>query len=215
MQTMETKKREGWAALPRRKEAGIAYYRGGEGAPVMLLHGVGLRLESWHRQIAALQPRCAVYAPDMPGHGGKRFAALGDDAGRLCRRRCAIDSRHHCRAGDSCRPFHGRADGAGGGMPVCAAVRRSGCNERGVSADGGGKTGGETAGGNSRKSATATKQRRHRAGSINAMVWRQGAIKTRGRFAANGCRRRIFPATPPPMRCLQAKTAKATRIWRR
>ena len=66
---METEKREGWAALPRRKEAGIAYYRGGEGAPVMLLHGVGLRLESWHRQIAALQPRCAVYAPDMPGHG--------------------------------------------------------------------------------------------------------------------------------------------------
>ncbi len=56
--------------LQRSKAAnGIAYHRSGQGAPVVLVHGVGLRAESWFPQIEALQTSYTVYAIDMPGHG--------------------------------------------------------------------------------------------------------------------------------------------------
>lgn len=41
----------------------------GEGAPVVLIHGVGLRAEAWGPQIAALATDNRVIAVDMPGHG--------------------------------------------------------------------------------------------------------------------------------------------------
>jgi pimeloyl-ACP methyl ester carboxylesterase len=41
----------------------------GQGAPVLLIHGVGLRAEAWGPQIAALSPSARVIAVDMPGHG--------------------------------------------------------------------------------------------------------------------------------------------------
>lgn len=42
----------------------------GAGAPVLLIHGVGLRAEAWGPQIAALAADHRVIAVDMPGHGG-------------------------------------------------------------------------------------------------------------------------------------------------
>lgn len=41
----------------------------GTGAPLLLLHGVGLRAEVWEPQIAALSGSFRVIAVDMPGHG--------------------------------------------------------------------------------------------------------------------------------------------------
>ncbi|MFN3643612.1 MAG: alpha/beta fold hydrolase [Gemmobacter sp.] len=41
----------------------------GEGAPLVLLHGVGLRAEAWGPQIGALAGAHRVIAPDLPGHG--------------------------------------------------------------------------------------------------------------------------------------------------
>ena len=57
--------------LPRSKTAqGVAYHQAGDrGAPVVLVHGVGLRAESWFQQIEALRADYRVYAADMPGHG--------------------------------------------------------------------------------------------------------------------------------------------------
>lgn len=58
--------------LPRSETSGgIAYHRSGnpDGIPVVLVHGVGLRSESWYRQIDALQTQYDVFAMDMPGHG--------------------------------------------------------------------------------------------------------------------------------------------------
>ncbi len=64
------------AALERRydDERGLAYHRasglaGGETPILVLLHGVGLRLESWEPQIKALSARYQVLAFDLPGHG--------------------------------------------------------------------------------------------------------------------------------------------------
>lgn len=42
----------------------------GAGAPLLLIHGVGMRAEVWAPQIAALQASHRVIAVDMPGHGG-------------------------------------------------------------------------------------------------------------------------------------------------
>lgn len=51
---------------------GTAYHRSGRGRPVVLVHGVGLRAESWYRQIAVLEKTHTVFAIDMTGHGESR-----------------------------------------------------------------------------------------------------------------------------------------------
>lgn len=56
--------------LPRfNSQEGLSYYQSGEGIPLLLIHGVGLRVESWYQQIAALEDNYSVFAVDMPGHG--------------------------------------------------------------------------------------------------------------------------------------------------
>ena len=58
------------AILPRsRTPSGAAYALSGEGEPLVLIHGVGMRLEAWQPQIEALSPRFRVVAVDLPGHG--------------------------------------------------------------------------------------------------------------------------------------------------
>jgi flavin reductase (DIM6/NTAB) family NADH-FMN oxidoreductase RutF/pimeloyl-ACP methyl ester carboxylesterase len=51
-------------------QARIAYSRTGHGAPVVLIHGVGLQGTIWKPQIEALKASHDVIAVDMPGHGG-------------------------------------------------------------------------------------------------------------------------------------------------
>lgn len=41
----------------------------GAGAPLLLIHGVGMRAEAWGPQIGALSASHRVIAVDMPGHG--------------------------------------------------------------------------------------------------------------------------------------------------
>jgi pimeloyl-ACP methyl ester carboxylesterase len=56
--------------LPRKKTAsGTAYHEAGSGEPLVLIHGVGMRLEAWAPQIAFLSADHRVIAVDMPGHG--------------------------------------------------------------------------------------------------------------------------------------------------
>ena len=60
--------------LPRsRSDLGVAFHQAGDhGAPLVLVHGVGLRAESWFQQIEALRADYRIYAVDMPGHGHSR-----------------------------------------------------------------------------------------------------------------------------------------------
>lgn len=37
--------------------------------PIVFIHGVGLRAESWHQQLSVFSERYRCYAVDMPGHG--------------------------------------------------------------------------------------------------------------------------------------------------
>ena len=49
--------------------ARIGFTRAGRGAPVVLIHGVGLQGAVWQPQAEALRPDHDVIAVDMPGHG--------------------------------------------------------------------------------------------------------------------------------------------------
>lgn len=48
----------------------LSYREAGEGAPLVLIHGVGMQSAAWAPQFPALSRRCRVLALDMPGHGG-------------------------------------------------------------------------------------------------------------------------------------------------
>jgi pimeloyl-ACP methyl ester carboxylesterase len=48
---------------------GAAYYEAGAGEALVLVHGVGMRLEAWAPQIEALAKSHRVIAVDLPGHG--------------------------------------------------------------------------------------------------------------------------------------------------
>lgn len=68
-------------ALPTRERrcelAGIstAVLEGGDGPPLVLLHGPGAYAAHWLRVIPALVRRHRVVAPDLPGHGGSELGA--------------------------------------------------------------------------------------------------------------------------------------------
>ncbi len=48
----------------------VRYYEGGNGKPLLLLHGAGATAKLWHRQSGALSGRFRVIVPDLPGFGG-------------------------------------------------------------------------------------------------------------------------------------------------
>jgi abhydrolase domain-containing protein 6 len=47
----------------------IVYSEGGQGEPVVLLHGFGASADSWNRFAKPLTKRYHVIAPDQPGWG--------------------------------------------------------------------------------------------------------------------------------------------------
>lgn len=57
--------------IPQRSKTrnGSAYVDAGTGEPLVLVHGVGMRLEAWAPQIEAFKDTHRVIAVDMPGHG--------------------------------------------------------------------------------------------------------------------------------------------------
>ena len=82
-----------------------AYRTAGRGAPVVLIHGVGLDATIWEAQAAALAERYRVVAYDMLGHGqsacppGAR--ALGDFVDQLAELLDALELRRVALVGFS------------------------------------------------------------------------------------------------------------------
>ena len=59
-----------WTTRPRSEGAGaLAYFAQGDGPPLVLIHGVGLRAEAWCAVVPKLADRYRVICLDMPGHG--------------------------------------------------------------------------------------------------------------------------------------------------
>ncbi|CAN5201474.1 alpha/beta hydrolase [soil metagenome] len=57
--------------------SGAAYFEAGAGEALVLIHGVGMRLEAWAPQIEALAKTHRVIAVDMPGHGESAKLSAG------------------------------------------------------------------------------------------------------------------------------------------
>lgn len=78
--------------IERINDVEIAYRRAGKGAPVLLLHPIGLNSSWWQPFAERLAPRFCVVAMDFRGHGGSALirgevglADLADDAAALLR----------------------------------------------------------------------------------------------------------------------------------
>lgn len=56
--------------LPLSDGGHVRLVEAGQGEPLLLIHGVGLRAEAWEPQAEALAGTHRVVAVDMPGHGG-------------------------------------------------------------------------------------------------------------------------------------------------
>jgi len=52
---------------------GISFHKTGKGESVILIHGLGLRSESWENQIKLLKKNYTVFAIDLPGHGKSKI----------------------------------------------------------------------------------------------------------------------------------------------
>lgn len=61
----------------RTPDGQTAYTVGGDGAPVVLIHGLGLRRALWRAQLPALEPRFRTVRYDLLGHGDSAKPADG------------------------------------------------------------------------------------------------------------------------------------------
>ncbi|WP_367109957.1 alpha/beta fold hydrolase [uncultured Psychrobacter sp.] len=69
----------------RKTSGGMAYHyqandlvndmTNSKATPIIFIHGVGLRAESWYQQLAVFSERYRCYALDMPGHGESALLA--------------------------------------------------------------------------------------------------------------------------------------------
>jgi pimeloyl-ACP methyl ester carboxylesterase len=57
-------------ALAERRLGGVRYFVGGEGPPVVLVHGLGGLASNWRLIAPALAREYRVLLPEIPGHGG-------------------------------------------------------------------------------------------------------------------------------------------------
>ncbi|WIY24144.1 alpha/beta fold hydrolase [Parasedimentitalea psychrophila] len=64
-----------WTTLPRSKQGDLSTIVSGDGPPLLLIHGVGLRGEAWCGQIDTLSTNYKITAVDMPGHGASVLPA--------------------------------------------------------------------------------------------------------------------------------------------
>lgn len=66
------------ASFARRvTRSGAAYFEAGRGETLVLIHGVGMRLDAWAPQIEVFTKTHRVIAVDMPGHGGSAKLPTG------------------------------------------------------------------------------------------------------------------------------------------
>jgi pimeloyl-ACP methyl ester carboxylesterase len=50
----------------------VRYYTGGQGDPLIVIHGGGGDASTWEKNIEELSASYTVYAPDLPGYGGSQ-----------------------------------------------------------------------------------------------------------------------------------------------
>jgi pimeloyl-ACP methyl ester carboxylesterase len=65
-----TESKQAFAGLRELQLRGVRYFVGGEGPPLVLVHGLGGWAGNWRAVAARLQGERRLVVPDLPGHGG-------------------------------------------------------------------------------------------------------------------------------------------------
>src|ERR687894_2733039 len=73
------------------ERASINAVRGGEGPPVLLLHGYPQTLAMWHLVAPRLAERFTIVATDLRGYGDSSKPEGGEDHGGYSKRAMALD----------------------------------------------------------------------------------------------------------------------------
>ncbi len=120
-----------WTTRPRSDLGPLRAIRAGDGPPLVLLHGVGLRAEAWGAQIDAFAQTHQVIAPDMPGHGDSprliltpKLDAYVDALATALPGGCRI-AGHSMGAMIALRLAERHPDKVTGVAAICAIYRRS------------------------------------------------------------------------------------------
>src|SRR5690242_12794533 len=74
-------------------EVRLRVRHGGEGAPLVLLHGHPRTHATWHRVAALLAPHHTVVCPDLRGYGRSTLPPTRDDHAQSSKRAMADDVR--------------------------------------------------------------------------------------------------------------------------
>jgi pimeloyl-ACP methyl ester carboxylesterase len=67
---MRTESKPVWNAFEERRAGGLRYFVGGDGPPIVLVHGLGGLASSWRLVAPSLAASRHVIVPELPGHGG-------------------------------------------------------------------------------------------------------------------------------------------------
>jgi pimeloyl-ACP methyl ester carboxylesterase len=67
---MRTESKPDWGSFEERRLNGSRYFVGGEGPPIVLVHGLGGMASNWRLVAPQLAGERRVIVPELPGHGG-------------------------------------------------------------------------------------------------------------------------------------------------
>jgi pimeloyl-ACP methyl ester carboxylesterase len=72
-----TESKRGFTDLEERRLGGVRYFVGGDGPPIVLVHGLGGWAGNWRGVAARLVGARRLIVPELPGHGGSERLAPG------------------------------------------------------------------------------------------------------------------------------------------
>ncbi len=75
------------------KGAAVRYFVGGEGPPLLLVHGLGGSAANWVELVPLLAPSRRLIVPDLPGHGGSEPLPAVPGLGAFADRIAAVAER--------------------------------------------------------------------------------------------------------------------------
>ena len=67
---LRTESKLSWNSFEERRAGGLRYFVGGDGPPIVLVHGLGGLASNWRLVAPPLAAKRRVIVPDLPGHGG-------------------------------------------------------------------------------------------------------------------------------------------------